>query len=83
MTNSPEMTNDEILMTNKCPNDPMTKKHTGQPICHLGFVINWSFVLRHLSFPHLIGRALTFVIPWSFFLGMAAASRYLSLTYGL
>jgi hypothetical protein len=39
-----EMSNDEILMTNQCPNDPMTKFR------HSSFVINWSFVLGHWTF---------------------------------
>jgi hypothetical protein len=57
-----KMSNDEILMTNECPNDPMTKAWPA---------LAWPF------------RASTFVILWSFFLGMAAANQYLSLTYGL
>ncbi len=44
-----EMSNDEILMTNQCPNDPMTK------LGHSSFVINSSFVLGHWSF-FLISR---------------------------
>src|ERR1039458_3496876 len=38
-----KMSNDEILMTNQCPNDPRTK------LRHSSFVIDSSFVLRHSS----------------------------------
>ena len=38
-----KMSNDQILMTNQCPNDPRTK------LRHSSFVIDWSFVLVHTS----------------------------------
>jgi len=46
-----KMTNDEILMTNQCPNDEwrMGRRVFGN-IRHWDFVIDSSFVLCHSSF---------------------------------
>jgi serpin B len=67
MNNAARMTNDEILMTNQCSNDPMTKKG---PWTSYRFWRDSSLGLRH----YFVIRILSFVIFTTAFLILPSAS---------